>query len=121
MTAPGESLAFPDGDENEEFRAFLNSDRSEEGLTVQQVVEKRARRYLEIQSKLEKLFAWRGCHEAEEMARSVLDRAQQKWTEKKAIRRFDHQGDTESGRLRVQLRSIHVSGVAGGANAQTPA
>jgi DNA-directed RNA polymerase specialized sigma24 family protein len=51
-------------------------------LSPEQIIEQRARRYLEIQSKLERLFAWRGCYEAEEMARAALDRAEMKWAER---------------------------------------
>ncbi len=85
MNAPGEGQASRERELHAEFCAFLNSDRSEEGLTPEEAIEQRARRYLEIQSKLERLFAWRGCYEAEEMARATLDRAEQKWVEKRQL------------------------------------
>jgi hypothetical protein len=62
-----------------EFRAFLNSDRSEEGLTPSEVVQQRGARYVEIHARLVRLFAWRGCHDPETLADRALDRAKQRW------------------------------------------
>ena len=81
MSASSEGPISRERQIDEEFRAFLNSDRSEEGLSEAEVLERRAKRYLEIQSRLAKLFAWRGCYEEDELARIALDRARMKWAE----------------------------------------
>lgn len=83
MSAPSEGPAFRERQLDEEFRAFLSSDRSEEGLSAEEVSERRAKRYLEIQNRLARLFAWRGCHEGDDLARVALDRARQKWVERR--------------------------------------
>jgi DNA-directed RNA polymerase specialized sigma24 family protein len=83
MSAPEEGQVFRERQLDEEFRAFLNSDRAEEGLSAEEVSEARAKRYLEIQNRLARLFAWRGCHEADDLARVALDRARQKWAERR--------------------------------------
>jgi hypothetical protein len=79
MSASGEGRISRERQIDEEFRAFLNSDRSEEGLSEAEVLEQRAKRYLEIQSRLARLFAWRGCYDQDELARITLDRARLKW------------------------------------------
>jgi DNA-directed RNA polymerase specialized sigma24 family protein len=66
---------------HDEFLAFLNSDRPEEGLSEAEVQHQRAKRYLDIQEKLARLFAWRGCYEQDDLARIALDRAESKWAE----------------------------------------
>ena len=81
MSASSESPISRERQIDEEFRAFLNSDRSEEGLSEAEVLEQRAKRYLEIQSRLARLFAWRGCCEEDELARIALDRARMKWAD----------------------------------------
>jgi DNA-directed RNA polymerase specialized sigma24 family protein len=81
MSASREGPVSRERQIDEEFRAFLNSDRSEEGLSEAEVLEQRAKRYLEIQSRLARLFAWRGCYDEDELARIALDRARMKWAE----------------------------------------
>jgi DNA-directed RNA polymerase specialized sigma24 family protein len=81
MSASSEGPISRERQIDDEFRAFLNSDRSEEGLSEAEISEQRAKRYLEIQSRLAKLFAWRGCYEEDELARIALDRARMKWAE----------------------------------------
>jgi DNA-directed RNA polymerase specialized sigma24 family protein len=81
MSASSEGRISRERQIDEEFRAFLNSDRSEEGLSEAEVLEQRAKRYLEIQSRLARLFAWRGCYEEDELARIALDRARMKWAD----------------------------------------
>ena len=81
MSASSEGPISRERQIDEEFLAFLNSDRSEERLSEAEVLEQRAKRYLEIQSRLAKLFAWRGCYEGDELARIALDRARMKWAE----------------------------------------
>jgi hypothetical protein len=72
----------------EEFLAFLNSDRSELGLSPAEVVNHRARRYVEMHARLVRLFAWRGCHEPEILADRALDRAKHTWNKR-------HSSETE--------------------------
>jgi DNA-directed RNA polymerase specialized sigma24 family protein len=81
MSASSEGRISRERQIDEEFRAFLNSDRSEEGLSEAEILEQRAKRYLEIQSRLARLFAWRGCYEEDELARIALDRARMKWAD----------------------------------------
>ena len=69
MSASSEGPISRERQIDEEFRAFLNSDRSEEGLSKAEVLEQRAKRYLEIQSRLARLFGLRGCYEGDELAR----------------------------------------------------
>jgi hypothetical protein len=69
--------AAHDKEFQEAFLAFLNSDHSEAGLSPVEVVNQRARRYIEVHARLVRLFAWRGCHEPEILADRALDRAKQ--------------------------------------------
>jgi hypothetical protein len=84
MSASNEGQVPPRGGVDKEFLAFLVSDCSQVGLSPAEVAELGANRYLEIQKKLERLFAWRGCHEEDELARIALDRASRKWAENRA-------------------------------------
>lgn len=80
---PADGRADRESELEEAFLAFLNSDRSEVGLSPAEVVNQRARRYIEIHNRLVRLFAWRGCHEPEILADKALDRAKQSWKRKR--------------------------------------
>src|SRR5215472_7074737 len=82
MGEPSDRQAAQERELEEAFLAFLNSDRSEVGLSPAEVVNQRARRYVEIHAKLVRLFPWRGCHEPEILADRALDRAKQTWQKK---------------------------------------
>jgi DNA-directed RNA polymerase specialized sigma24 family protein len=77
MGEPADRQAALERELEQEFLAFLNSDRSEQGLSPAEVVNHRARRYVEVHARLVRLFAWRGCHEPEFLADRALDRAKQ--------------------------------------------
>lgn len=81
MAAPGEAHSSGKRELHEEFYAFLNSDRSEEGLSPEEVSHQRGKRYVELHARLTRLFAWRGCHEPEMQADRALDRAREKWAQ----------------------------------------
>jgi len=121
MSASSESSASRERRLDEEFRAFLNSDRSEEGLTAEEVTEARAKRYLEIQTRLERLFAWRGCHEAVDLAREALDRAKQKWVERRYSMSPSMQDNPNPvGFVCSFVRYIHLEWLAKQAQVEVP-
>ena len=83
MSEPDDRQAAREGELQKDFCAFLNSDRSEAGLSPAEVANHRGKRYVELHARLARLFAWRGCHEPEALADRALDRAKQKWAEKR--------------------------------------
>jgi hypothetical protein len=83
MGEPGENQASWERDLHAEFCAFLNSDRPEAGLSADEVVTARGKRYIELHAKLARLFAWRGCHESETLADRALERAEHKWAQRR--------------------------------------
>lgn len=84
MGEPADPQAARESELDADFRAFLNSDRSELGLSPAEVIYQRGKRYVEIHARLVRLFAWRGCHEPETLADRALDRAKQRWVQNRA-------------------------------------
>jgi hypothetical protein len=85
MQEPADREAARERESGQGFLAFLNSDRSEGGLSQDETIDVRAKRYVEIHARLMRLFAWRGCHEPELLADRALDRAKQAWGKRDPI------------------------------------